>query len=289
MEWEKAKNYILIAFIILNAGLAILLHLENRRYTMTSDRDRNINIVLGRNNISLYTIPIRRFPPMRPLDVSGFYYDVPTLLEIFFENGSALENLEDDPYRWHFREGYSELTISNGLISFDFDARGLAHPYYEYGEITPEEAAALSGEFIGLHFPDFVHDITFEWGDGIRRIYRQKYRGRLIYSNYAEFYITSHGIEWIDMMFGRIIGHVREPQMIFAPDEVLLTFMHLMRDRIMEEHIFIMSMDMVYLQEYVSTRPGIPYAAVPTYRIFIEGSEDEPFLINAFTNMMPFR
>jgi len=286
MEWEKAKNYILVAFVLLNAGLALLLHLEHRRYTMTGDRDRNIRVVLGQNNISLYTIPIRNFPPMRPVDVAGFYYDIDELLEIFFEYPALVER---DDERYFFSHGYSQLTISNGLISFDFDIRGLGYPSIEPAPpITHGDAAALSDEFISRHFPDFEHDITFEWEDGIRRIYRQQYRGRLIHSNFAEFFITSHGIEWIDMQFGRIIGHIREPQMIFAPDEVLLTFMQHVRDRAMEEPIFIREMDMVYLQAYESTQQGILYPAVPTYRIFIEGNDDTPYLINAFTNLMPF-
>jgi len=285
MEWEKAKNYILVAFILLNVGLAILLFWEQRRFTMTTDRDRNIHVVLGQNNINLYTIPIRNFQPMRPLDISGFYYDTEEILAIFFEDPSQAEHVYD-PIREHFRKGYSELTISNGLISFDFDVRGLGYPHHIYGQITHEEAAALSADFIDIHFPDFVHDITFEWGDGIRRIYRQRYRGRLIYSNFAEFYITSHGIEWIDMMFGQVIGHVREPQMIFAPDEVLLTFMQQVRARAMEEPIFINAIDLVYMQEYQSVQPGSYHPAVPTYRIFIEGSADAPYLINAFTNRM---
>jgi len=286
VEWEKAKSYIMVAFIILNGALGILLLMEHRRYTMTTERDRNINIVLGQNNVSLYTIPMRRFPPMRPLDVLGFYYDTEWLLSIFFDDPSTVQSMPDSG-REQFRKGYSELIISSGLISFDFDIRGLGYPNEITHQITHEEAIALSSTFINKHFPNFVPDITYAWDNGIRRVYRESYRGQLVYSNFIEFYITAHGIEWIDMMFGEVIGHMREPQMIFAPDEVLLTFMQHVHERALEEPIIITNMDMVYLQEYQSTQQGTSYAAVPTYRIFIEGS-DTPYLINAFSNLIAF-
>ncbi|MCL2386008.1 MAG: hypothetical protein FWC89_00520 [Defluviitaleaceae bacterium] len=278
MEWERAKNILLIAFVILNLGLAGLLFLEDRRYTLSSDRVSHINMVLSENNINLYTTLMRRFAPMRHLDISGFYYDIDMLLEIFFED--VTDVVQEEAYL--FTRGSQRLEISNGFISFDNN--------HNLGEnrtaISRAEAIATAENFVMQHFPDFVRDIVFDEDRGIWVIYRQEYRGQLIYSNRIEIFVTSYGITLIDMQFGQVLGHGATPRMIFAPDEVLLTFMQRMRYyRAIHDPIFIVSMDMVYLQEFASDQPEQIYPAVPFYRIFIHDT-DLPFLINAYTNVM---
>ena len=283
MQWERAKNYILITFILLNLGLAGLLYMENRRYTLSPERERIIHQILGENNISLYTHLIRRFPPMRPLLVSGFYYDVNELIEIFFENPDLVERDYD---RNVFIYGESELSISNGIVFFYKGINQADTPSQMPSGAARVQASLLTREFINRHYPTFVHDITFESGGGIFMEYREKYRGRLIYSNFIRFFVTHIGIEWIEMQFGNVIGHSPDPRMIFAADEALLTFMQRNRFLAVEGGMFINRIDMVYYKEYVSFTSGTEYLAVPTYRIFIDGNNDIPFLINAFTNMM---
>ncbi|MCL2577487.1 MAG: hypothetical protein FWE27_05495 [Defluviitaleaceae bacterium] len=287
MEWERAKNIILIAFVILNLGLAGLIFVEHNRYTLTPDRISTIHAVLSENNINLYATPMRRFAPMRHLDISGFYYDVPALLEIFFDETENLIQEETDERHYIFKTDNSSLEISNGFIFFD-NSDGLGENIIN-GTITREDAIKISDEFISEHFPDFVREMVFDayGGDGVQIIYRQQYRGQIILSNEIEFLITARGIEWIELQFGRVIGYSAETRMIFAPDEILLTFMQKMRHEAMENPIFITSIDMVYLLEYASDREGQVYTAVPFYRIFILDNDFE-FLINAYTNVAIF-
>jgi len=275
MEWEKAKTYILITFVILNLCLAGLLFNENRRYTLTSDRERTILSVLSQNNINLYTLPMRRFAPMRRLDISGFYYDIDELLPIFFSDPLPTR-CEDVPF-YSFRTDYSELTITNGFVFFEI-----------LDTTAPNINPWLHDEdiFISQHFPDFVEDISFSTFDGERVIFLQEYRGQKIESNSIEFLITDEGITQIEMQFGRVLGHGGDPRMIFAPDEALLTFMQRARSMAEENPIFITRMELVYYKEYASDQPGTVYHAVPFYRIFIRGNDDHPFLINAYTNMI---
>jgi regulatory protein YycI of two-component signal transduction system YycFG len=282
MEWERAKNYIIIAFILLNCGLAGLLFSEDRRYTLGSDRITSIQAVLSENKINFsYTNLPRRFAPMRHLDISGLYYDVPALLEIFFEDEIFFEIETDEGY-FIFETENTKLEISNGFISFDNSANLRENRIEDFSRA---EAIKISEDFIAKHFSDFVRDIVFESDDGVRIRYIQEYRGQLIYSNLIEFFVLPQGIAWIEMEFGRVIGYSAEPRMIFAPDEILLTFMQRVRHRAMENPIFITHMDIVYKQEYASDQAGTIYPAVPFYRIFIRG-EDFPFLINAYTNVL---
>ncbi|MCL2223932.1 MAG: hypothetical protein FWB96_03065 [Defluviitaleaceae bacterium] len=289
MEWERAKNIILVAFILLNLGLAGLLFMEHNRYTLTTDRISTIHTVLSENNINLYTAPMRRFAPMRHLELSGFYYDIPALLEIFFYGAENVIQEETEERHYRFKTDYSLLEISNGFIFFD-NSLGLCesrNSFYE--QISQADAVKISDEFIETHFPDFVREIVLDayGGDGVQVVYRQKYRGQIILSNEIEFLITAHGIQWVELQFGRVIGHSAESRMIFAPDEILITFMQRMRHRAMENPIFITGMDMVYLIEYASDHAGQVYPAVPFYRIFIMGDDSE-FLINAYTNAASF-
>jgi hypothetical protein len=288
MEWEKAKNIILIAFVILNTGLAGLLFFEDRRYTLSDERINNINWVLSNNYINLYTRPMRRFAPMRHLDISGFYYDIPALLDIFFDNPQAVTQEEwgERHYVIYSKDENRRIIISNGWVSFD-NAYELYENSSSMEAITREDAIAISDEFIETHFPDFVRDLVFNeiGGNGVHIRYLQEYRGNLIYSNRIEFLVNANGIYWVEMQFGRVIGYGPEARMIFAPDEVLLTFMQRVWYQAQETPIFIRSMDIVYRKDYASNQEGHVYPAVPFYRIFVQDN-DMPFLINAFTNVI---
>lgn len=284
MEWENAKNIILYAFILLNLVLAGLLYVEHSRYTLTQDRVSTIRVVLSENDIHLYTTLMRRFAPMRHLDISGFYYDVHALLEIFFEEAENVYQEETEERHYMFRTDCATLEISNGFIFFD-NSPGLGENTSCENEMNRFEAIEISDAFIIRHFPDFVLDMILDaYGGGVQIVYVQEYRGQRVLSNYIAFQITSRGIEWIEMQFGRVVGYSAEPRMIFAPDEILLTFMQRMRHNAMENPIFISSIEMVYLMEYASDQPGQVYPAVPFYRIFVQDNDME-FLINAYTNM----
>lgn len=292
MEWERAKNYILLFFILLNLGLAFMWFAEYNRYTMTADQERMIHAILGQNNISMYTRPMRRSPPMRTLNVSAFYYDVDALMYLFFDDLDAVNRMGED---YVFEDAESRLVVVNGFVSYEnfsehgFRDTALAIPR-GIGEngITRIIASNLADTFIAKYFPTFHQDSIFytQPGLGVRVIYRQSYRGRLIHSNFIEFLITANGIRQIEMQFGRVLGHGGTSQMIFAPDEALLTFVQRIRHDATYTPMVITHMDLVYFQEYFgSDQPGTFYPAVPVYRIFIQG-EAMPFLINAYRNVM---
>ena len=286
MEWERAKSIILTAFVLLNLGLAWLVFLENNRYTLSQERIGVVFSVLAENNINMYTMPMRNFAPMRHLEVSGYYYDIDELLKIFFEEGVVVEIDEVGERHYEFYTDKTSLEISNGFIFFDNHANLVDN---DENIISIESATAITDAFILKHFPDFVREMVLDAysGGGLQIVYRQNYRGQIVLSNEIEFLVSSRGIEWVEMQFGRVMGYSAEARMIFAPDEILLTFMQRMRHEAMENPIFISDMDMVYLKEYASDREGQFYPAVPFYRIFVMDRDDE-FLINAYTNAASF-
>jgi len=294
MEWERAKNYLIVFFLLLNIALGFLLFAENRRYTMAGEQERLIRRVLSQNNISIYRMPMRHFPPMRPLNVTGSYYDEEVLLQIFFPTPEAVER-EERFGGQIFLYNDSRMEIINGFISFQ-TLNGFRQNYDNaamdavYRELSINNASLLTDMFIHTHFPDFVPDSFAPLLDsddilvGIRIIYRQEYRGMLIHSNFIEFLVTPIGIQEIEMEFGQVLGHTGSPRVIFSPYEALLAFTQRVSHITQDRPMFIEHMDLVYFLEYFSDQPG-PYHAVPFYRIFTRCEEDRPFLINAFTNM----
>ena len=291
MEWERAKNYILVFFVLLNIGLALLWFMEYNRYVMTAEQERIIRDILSQNNISMYTRPMRRSPPMRPLNVTGFYYDEDWLLEIFFDDPAQATTISPNV----FACDKGRLEISHGWISYEahepygFRDTGARVLSVDGSELTRDIAAGLTDEFMRSYFPEFRQDSIFYVvnahgaPEGVRIVYRQMYRGQIIHSNFAEFWVTTNGIERIDMRFGRVLGHDGHSQMIFSPDEVLLTFAQRMRHT--HELQVITHMDLAYFQEYICDQPGNDFFAIPFYRIFVVG-DDRPFLINAYTNVI---
>ena len=282
MYWERAKTIVLISLVLLNVGLGGMLFAENRRYSLVAEQERLIRTVLNQNGIIVYDLPLNRFPPMRPLDVTGFYYDADALLSIFFPEEADIVVTRQFGGEV-FQYGDRRMSITNGFIFFD-DPKGFCH-CNEVEYVTEEWAVSIADIFIAEYFPDFYQDGVFVFEDTVRVVYRQKYAGRFVHSNFIEFLVSTIGINQIEMQFGEIIGHTGTPVMIFAPDEALLTFVQRVRHMAQDEPMTIQSMDLVYFQEYVSNQDYV-YTAVPFYRIFTACGDGRPFLINAFTNVI---
>lgn len=282
MEWERAKSYILVFFLLLNIALGVMLFIEDRRYTLTPDQEQLIRTVLSQNGITMDAVPLQRFPPMRQIEVTGFYYDIDALLDIFFPNPGGV-------VRSHqfgadiFQYGIRHMSISNGFIFFDDPTGYMANP--NPPPFTEDWAISLADSFIQDHFPDFWQDSIIYTEEGLRIIYRQMYSGVLVHSNFVEFLITPIGIRQVEMQFGEIIGHTGTPVSIFSPDEALVSFVQRVRHLAMAEPMTIRFMDLVYFQEYVSDQDYV-YIAVPFYRIFTACGDGRPFLVNAFTNVI---
>ena len=287
MEWERAKTTILVIFLLLNIGLGGLRFFDHQRYRITFEQEQNIRSVLDMHNIQLYTV-IRQFAPMRPIEISGFYYSDDFLIRVFFDGEEVSSYTDEWGVYVMWAEDGRRLENSNGFIFFE---TGQSQEATE--TVSRDFAESLTGEFVDRHFENFeldiVHDAYDFYGNhGIRRIYREVFQGVMVYSNFIEFFVASEGITQIEMQFGRVIGHAHvPPRMIFPPDEVLLTFMQRFRHIAAETPIFINRMDMVYAKLYHYDEVGSVSLGVPFYRIFIMGS-DFPLLINAFTNALMY-
>ena len=285
MNWNRAKNIILTAFVLLNIGLFVLLFIEDRRYTVSIDMVDNIHTVLSRNNITIYANLPRRFSPMQSIETAGIQYDNDVLVNKFFSEPDRVEFYIDDIGAEVFFFENERLEIFNGFVSFDLF---IENPSEE--AVDRDFAVRITSDFVNRHLSGFELDIVLDDirdGQlvGLRLFYLQVYRGERIHSNFIEFWVTADGIVRIDMEYAEVLGKRGAPQMIFSPGEILLTFMHRFRYIAATNPIFINRIDLVYLKEYNSVDADAVIPAVPFYRIFING-RDVPTFINAYTNRM---
>lgn len=288
MQWDKAKNFMLIFFGLVNILLAALIYYETTDHTLTREREAAIQAVFTQTNISMqYPIP-RQFAPMRALRVANYDYDKDRLLYIFFPPHAKIEYVLDS-HRNEFTWENLRLVISTatGYIAFDSGQSSTGTP-------DKNAAIALTQKFIQEHYPDFRLDIqsTRVVRQGLRIFYRQEHQGNLIDINFVEFLVIGEGddlaIAQVDIQYNQPLGFSYMPQELVGSDEALLTFVQHVR-RHNDMPVTITHMDIAYFPPPLESRAiYIPYAPIylePFYRIFIEG-RDEPFRINAFTNHM---
>ena len=283
MEWERAKSYLLVFFVLLNLTLGGLLLFERRRYTVTPEREQAIVTIMNQNNIAMGTRLMRRFPPMRGMYVAGFYYDEYQLVDIFFGDADVRHV---NTLRGHiFTYGSAVLNISHGFISYD-NPEGHGGPDAWLRPLDRVEAQGLTDAFVRAHWSDFRLDDVFVGPDSLRFAYRQVYRGYVIHSNFIEIIVTDRGIVQVEMQFGQVLDWADEARPIIAPDLALLTFVQRVRAHALAqaEPMVVTHMDLVFFQEEGSPDPDAYYPVVPFYRVFIYGDGRDPFLINAFTN-----
>ena len=283
MEWERAKTFILLFFVLLNLTLGGLLLLERRRYDITPEREQAIIAIMERNNITMDARLLRRFTPMRTINIAGFSYDIGELAGIFF--GDAYVRPVATAHGYVLTHGTGELVVAHGFVSYDNpEGHGGREDWIQ--NLNAAQAQLLTDAFVSEHWTDFRLDDVFIGQDWIRLSYRQVFRGYVIHTNFIELVVTERGIVQIDMQYGRVLGWDGDRQPIAAPDEALLTFVQRMRAHALalDSPMVITHMDLVYFQEDFSPDPDGTYRAEPAFRVFIAGDAGDPFLINAFRN-----
>lgn len=282
MEWNRAKNFMLIFFICVNVLLAALIRYEADTHTLTRERESAIQAVLAQHNITMYhTIP-RDFAPMRSLRFTGYDYDISRLLYIFMPPHAIEAGLVthvSDVNRNEFTFGDTSLVITESNVFF---VSGIGMT----GVPDLNAAIAITQAFIEEYYPDFVLDIQSTREavrGGLRLFYRQEHQGNIIHSNFIEFLVTGEGsylpnvvIEEVDIHYSHPGGFAYMFRELVGSDEALLSFVQSPQS---QSNMLITHMDIVYYQ--------VRFAAYaePFYRIFIE-DRNEPFLINAITNRM---
>jgi len=263
LNWNSAKNFAIIFFIMLNAFLGGLTANEANRFNISEAQAKNISEVLYKNGIALNAAAPRSYRPVRLLTLSEYDYDMDGLLAIFFPDPDEVEYAKEQD-RAVYRAGHVTLSVQNGYVLYE-NPRGGEPIVFE-----KDEAEALCAGLIektgltGFALDGFEFD---EYDRAFRFIYRQLYGGKTVYSNYFDFVVTDYGITQAEFIYGKPLGFNGAETEVYASDVALLSFMKRIAGYYgsMERHIDIYKIEMVFIREN-----DYSTAAAPYYRIFYE-------------------
>ena len=278
MDWDKAKTLTIIFLLFLDAFLGISIYLERDKYYIDTQQFNKITELLNKNNIYLDTAALPSYRPIQQLSMSAYSYDEAEIINTLFTEPASAQQ-EDELDKTKYISGDQTLTFQNGFITFDCPSGT------NDIELSLDTALAEANRFMeGMgEISDFVFDSYYREEDGWRIQFCQQYKDYVIYTNYIDFLITDKGIVQIDCIYSRPKGFFGQPAELCAVDEALLHFMQHFRDAYKDRPAKVTKVDLVFYQKEGSTAYNASLAAVPHYRIVVDGFE-RPFLINAYLN-----
>ncbi len=282
MNWDKAKNIVILLLILLNVSLLGLnRYYSNERYALSRERENAIYEVLADNGIGIYTNLVDSFWPMRRLSVQITTLETDTLRKMFFEDGDEVK-VTIEFNKTILRSGTKTLTIENNLIVYEDAAQAP-----EMQEIDRDTALSQSNAFLnglGEEYAAFQLDNTKKTGEGYLFEYFSQYKGNKVFSIYSKISVDGAGVRRAEISYFKTESFTGQREEICSTDEAVLTFLKEIRREGRKGSVFIDSMELGYgLQEETEVAEGKHIRLVPCYRIHIIGRE-APYMINAYTN-----
>lgn len=213
MDFEKAKNISIVAFIILNAFL-LFINFYTPRPGLSEERINSVIYVLNRNGIKVSeSFDFINLGYKRQLELSHSNLDVHTTRPIFFINNQNVYNFENVFYNENERITFLEA----GLLYENF---GENFPIY-----TEEEARELIKNILNSlnknMEPDFKRDIE----NGFEIAYRHIYNGITLYHNHIIVTVIDNNLSKIEFGFINPISFFGPNRTVRDIDEALLSFM----------------------------------------------------------------
>ncbi|MDR2899705.1 MAG: hypothetical protein LBU94_05280, partial [Clostridiales bacterium] len=191
MDWERAKNIVIVFFLMINIMLSYLIYQNNRKYTLDAESESTIVELLANNNISLYTRVLSSYEPMRNFELTYKPMDEDRFKAIFF-NGQAPVLVDSQEGLKQFELEGMVLRLYENMASFENVAAE------EKIELNLDNAKQICDEFItgmGDLGNGFELDIApyFRGGEIIVE-YRQQIDKIVIYNNYILFAVDRNGL-----------------------------------------------------------------------------------------------
>ena len=283
MEWNKAKDIIIVFLVLLNIMLGIFLNINSRRHTLSMDQEKNIVEVLASNNISMYCKIISKYEPMKMLELNPQTIDEAKMVEAFLGTPNAIAGKDGDIKSYEL-EGKSLIIYENKVI-YENSNRS------ESMDLTNDKAISLCTEYlssIGSLGSGYALDLGPYIRDGELILeYRQKNDGVVIYDNYFIFVVDERGIRCIDYSNNVPVGYSAGVREICSSDEALFSFLQAMkRESSQKPQRIVEKMDIVY---FVDSAEADTNRAYPYYRIYYTEVGDPDNLIrlcmvNAYLN-----
>ncbi|MDR1533212.1 MAG: hypothetical protein LBS62_13705 [Clostridiales bacterium] len=276
MDWDKAKNILIVMLLMLNIFLGILTYLNSPRYSVAAEQEKAILDVLAQNNIEWNAVLPKRFEPLANILLTVHREDADALAAVFFKEAETVSRVDTDE-RAVLIQGAASLIVENGGFRYD-NLNGMAG--------TAGQGAEACGRIMGdlTQLSGFVPDET-ETGTRVA-VYRQMYKDRLIYTNYVVFTMSDEGIVSVNCQYNQPAGFSAKHEII-PPDEAAFILMNKLKNMYGGAPVAIDEMDLVFLRRDDPAEEMETERATPYYRFYVReltnGPLQPPFFVNSYT------
>lgn len=272
MEWNKAKNYIIIVLIIINCVFCALNIIKKGKTRLDSESVSDTRAVLSSRGIALNCDLPKDFSPMGQLYMKDYEYDYIELQEIFFGSINGVIRTQEGS-DIVFSRDESTLTVSADGVCFESEGTG------ELG--GADEAETAIGEYVrGLNaeFADYSPRMSGDTEKGRCFEYRQRFHGQPVFSNYLKAEVEQNGKISIKFNWQQPVEYKGSKENIISPVEAVYCASSLIK----QKH-GTASVDGVEKGYYLTERHGEgQLAAAPWYKIYINGGR-AAYYVNAYS------
>lgn len=270
MDWSKAKNILIVAFVITN--IFLIYNIEKDLFKNTSPIIKGKNIedivdILEEKNIKVNTEIPKKILALPTLNVAYETYDEEKLSKIFLKQkdkkdgqdiGKSMELAIINHKILQYKNNNSKTMISN------FNAQK-----------AREKAEAFIKKH-GFMKHDVVYWDTQEKGEAYKVIFKQKYKGSFLEYSYMHVIVTNSGVKEFERMWLKPLEADSKKNEIIPATTALLKFMKEMED--MDQEMVIEDIALGYwfdpsqisLTNTENVKSG---TAVPAWRILLEDGE----------------
>ncbi|MDO4531485.1 MAG: two-component system regulatory protein YycI [Bacillota bacterium] len=278
MEWGRAKKFVIILLVILNAVLAGLNYRQRQANTMTAAQERAIFEVLSQNGIGMYTELPTQISARARISAKMPEYSKETLERLFFGSEKTVVTVRGEQRIYRGENVALTMSGTRGLLLREDVPEGK-------GEMTKQEAEEIAQRFIDgteHFFGAYGTPMVTEKEKGFQVDYHGLYKREQIFANYFSFTVTDGGIRQIRFSYAPIQGYSGEKRDLCYPDEALLTFMRERKKEGAAQEAAVQHMELGYDRIEKDTAAEGDIYLEPCYRIHVV-DEEEPYLVNAYT------
>ena len=268
MDWSKAKNILIIAFIITN--LFLIFNIQSNLYqnnALSVLKDRNIEDVvsiLEEKNIKVEAEIPRILLQMPVLDVEYETYNEEKVAQRFGQEGIISDTNSEE---------HVEVT-KNKIIIYKNNSREIR--IKDLNESRAREEAESFIKDLGYMGQDVEYWNTFSVGEQYEVIFKQKYKGYFLEKSYMRLIITQAGVTEFERMWLKPLHLGEHKNEIMPATKALLKALNVLGDREQETIITEISLGYLFdpskisLTNWENIKSG---RALPAWRMTLEDGE----------------
>ena len=289
MNWNKVLNMFILIFLAINISLFLFQgYYEERRYTLSADKEVQLSKVLNSNGISIYKL------------IPSFYQTARLELKIPADNKEFIvERVLGKKVSSRIEaNGLGErfFTDQESLVFYVGEQLGLVYysgvdEKYKPKNMTLSEVESVAKEFALELFGDEVKMvITAEKATegGYRIEMNEEYKDSIVLQSFIKMSITEDGIEEALAIRYEPLGYIGQRKNIYPFDEIMYSLMYYLYEEIhslnqSEDKLkkIVRDIDIGYYLIDSSAKDFVMQAD-PYYRVIFE--DGDIYYINAYTN-----